>query len=39
MELNLKFLSFPEKMPDARYATATDVEGEVDAYKGKYEPV
>lgn len=27
------------KMPDERYVTATDVEGEVDALKGKYEPV
>ena len=26
-------------MPDERYTTATDVEGEVDALKGKYEPV
>jgi len=28
-----------KKMPDARYATATDVEGEVDAYKGNYERI
>ena len=27
------------EMPDERYVTATDVEGEVDALKGKYEPV
>jgi len=27
------------EMPDERYVTATDVEGEIDALKGKYEPV
>jgi len=27
------------KMPDERYVTATDVEGEVDALMGKYDPV
>ena len=28
-----------KEMPDARYMTATDVEGEVDAYKGNYERI
>ena len=27
------------EVPDVRYATATDVEGEIDALKGKYEPI
>jgi hypothetical protein len=27
------------EMPDERYTTATDVEGEIDALKGKYDPV
>ena len=39
---NTKFTSpffANREMPDERYVTATDVEGEVDALKGKYEPV
>ena len=37
-KFNIPFFANRE-MPDERYSTATDVEGEIDALKGIYEPV